>query len=1061
MIPANQTQPTRLHRYRTIRRFERLEQRYLLAAETLFADADAFASRTVDDDSDRSLRAASLESLDLGLQSSSSLESTESSAAELPARQVENLDRGLIAVRRSSSQVYLGWRLLGQDPSEIGFHVYRSTAGEEPIRLTSSPVFQTTDYIDSTADLSQTNRYSIRPVINSVEQTTQKSFELAAQAPIQQRLSIPLQVPPPGDDYDYSANDLSVGDVDGDGEFEFILKWNPSNAKDNAQTGVTGNVYLDAYRLSGEQLWRIDLGHNIRAGSHYTQFMVYDFDGDGAAEVITKTAPGTIDGQGEPVLLGDDQVTDDYRNGGGYIIDGPEYLTVFSGLTGANLSTAPFEPARGSVDQWGDSYGNRADRFTAGVAYLDGSRPSLIFGRGYYHPRTGNDRARNELAAYDYRDGQLSLRWHFRAGENIHDDLNVEYVGQGAHSLSVGDVDFDGRDEIIYGAAAIDDDGTGLYSTGLGHGDALHLADMDPTRPGLEVFMAHEVESEHGGVGGELRDAATGELILSVPGSGDVGRGVAGDIDPNSPGFELWTSANDEIYNVAGETLYGKPSNMFTNFLVWWDADLSRELLDRTTISEWNNPGRSNFDLDPGASGLQWYAPGASHNNGTKATPSLSGDILGDWREEVVWRRSDSSFLDIYTTVIPANNRMITLLHDTQYRTAIAWQNTGYNQPPHPSFYLGAETTTIPRPNIYLAGNSTLVGRGVAYGNATSAYGEELVDPAKIALAPGNDASTANYTNYTRGLNRIVIDFENLPLSTVKDGTLNPEDGFQFRVGNSADPSTWGELSETSEIPLPDSIEVAPGLQEGHHRVILSWADGVIKNSWLQVTVKATATTGLAQDDVFYFGNQVGDVTGNTAGGDHVRVNALDMLILRLNQSASPNSVGIDNPFDVDRSGAVNALDLLQVRLNQDAIGGLLMLSAPADLAPSTQVDVAAFSDAAYSEVGGSSLKDSEPAIPTAPLQQSSPFAGFSSPQSDREGTRFEIVTRQRLSTFRETRRNHRKPEDSMVDDRSRLFIERRVVNRSRSIVERDTAFAELSTSRWSLLAPLPATNRH
>ncbi|MCL4147477.1 UNVERIFIED_CONTAM: hypothetical protein GTU68_042573, partial [Idotea baltica] len=407
--------------------------------------------------------------------------------------------------------------------------------------------------------------------------------------------------------------------------------------------------------------------------------------------------------------MGNDQVTDDYRNSGGYILNGPEYLTVFSGLTGKAISTVAFEPARGSVTQWGDSYGNRVDRFTAGVAYLDGARPSLVFGRGYYHAQSGNGQSRNEVAAYDFRDGQLSLRWHFKAGKNINGNVNSEYVGQGAHSLTIGDVDFDGRDEIVYGTAAIDDDGTGLYSTQLGHGDALHLSDMDPSRPGLEVFMVHESPSEHGGVGGEFRDAATGELIFSIPGNNDVGRGVAADIDPNSPGYEMWATTSfpgeiRNIYSSSGTALYPTPSNMFYNFVVWWDADLTRELLDGTTISEWHNPGRSNFDLDPGTGGLQIYAPGASSNNGTKKTPALTADIFGDWREEVVWRRSDNTALDIYTTIIPSTTRIYTLMHDTQYRTAIAWQNVGYNQPPHPGFFLGADMAPAPTPRIFLAG---------------------------------------------------------------------------------------------------------------------------------------------------------------------------------------------------------------------------------------------------------------------------------------------------------------------------------------------------------------------
>jgi rhamnogalacturonan endolyase len=382
----------------------------------------------------------------------------------------------------------------------------------------------------------------------------------------------------------------------------------------------------------------------------------------------------------------------------------------------------PFEPARGTASQWGDDYGNRVDRFLGGIAYFDGVRPSLVMARGYYGPRSSSGQARNEIAAYDFRDGELTLRWHFKAGYNINGNVNSNYVGQGTHSLSIADVDGDGFDEVIYGAAAIDHDGTGLYSTGLGHGDALHVSDMDPNRPGLEVFQVHEGTGGNGHIGASYRDAATGEILFggtvaqNSDGSWpDVGRGVAADIDPNHLGYEFWGGANfngenRSIYNVSGERLYDA-GNVFSNFVVWWDADLSRELLDGTTIANWNNPGRSNFDLDPGTSGTQQYAPNGSSNNGSKSTPALSADILGDWREEVIWRRSDNTALMIFSTIIPATNRLTTLMHDSQYRVAIAWQNTAYNQPPHPSFYLGAGMTIPPQPNIYLASaNPTIPG---------------------------------------------------------------------------------------------------------------------------------------------------------------------------------------------------------------------------------------------------------------------------------------------------------------------------------------------------------------
>jgi rhamnogalacturonan endolyase len=426
--------------------------------------------------------------------------------------------------------------------------------------------------------------------------------------------------------------------------------------------------------------------------------MVYDLDGDGKSEVAMKTAPGTIDGQGVAVLLGRDSAAADFRNSSGYVLSGPEYLSVFNGETGAEMATVPFAVSRGSVESWGDDYGNRVDRFLAGIAYLDGQRPSLIMGRGYYE--------RSTLSAWNWRDGQLTQQWVFDTEDATPDPA---YEEMGAHSLAIGDVDGDGRDEIIYGAATIDDDGNGLYSSGFGHGDALHVSDMDPSRPGLEVFQVHENSNLHQGNGGTFRSAATGSLLVGVPGGTDVGRGVAFDIDPR-PGYEFWTSANGSIYNVDGTIVAAKPSNMHVNFGVWWDADPYRETLDGTTVSDWNHvtDGRVNFDLNPGAG---TSPPNVSSNNGTKSNPALSADILGDWREEIIWRRSDNTALHIYTTTIPAANRLYTLMHDTQYREAIAWQNVAYNQPPHPSFFLGDGMTMPPPPDIYtVAANPTPAG---------------------------------------------------------------------------------------------------------------------------------------------------------------------------------------------------------------------------------------------------------------------------------------------------------------------------------------------------------------
>jgi rhamnogalacturonan endolyase len=610
-------------------------------------------------------------------------------------RQMEALGRGIVAINQGSGRVHVGWRLLGTDPDEIAFNLYRSTGGDAAVRLNATPLTQTTDYVDMGVDTTRTVTYFVRPVLFGEELPPSTVFTLPANAPVRAYLTLPLTPPPngtapDGTGYSYTPNDCSAGDLDGDGEYEIIVKWEPTNAKDNSQSGYTGNVFLDGLRLDGTRLWRIDLGRNIRAGAHYTQFMVYDLDGDGRAEVACKTADGTTDGTGH--VIGD--AAADYRSSAGYILRGPEFLTVFDGLTGAALATTGYVPARNDnpassdVSAWGDNYGNRVDRFLAGVAYLDGSRPSLVMCRGYY--------TRTVLVAWDWRDGKLTQRWKFdtRTEANPRSPAagfsNWEEMGN--HQLSVADVDGDGRDEIVYGAMVIDDDGRGLYTTGRGHGDAFHVSDMDPDHPGLEAYGPHENPSLYGDHGSEMREAATGHVIWSASGdNSDVGRGVAFDIDPRTRGYEGWSSRGG-LYSAKGVLISNsRPSQM--NFGVWWDADPLRELLDGTTISKWDwTANRSNTLLS---------ASGSSSNNSTKATPNLSADILGDWREEVIWRSSDNRELRIYSTAIPATNRLYTLMHDAQYRVAIAWQNTGYNQPPHPGFYLGDGMSRPPTPLIH------------------------------------------------------------------------------------------------------------------------------------------------------------------------------------------------------------------------------------------------------------------------------------------------------------------------------------------------------------------------
>ncbi len=565
------------------------------------------------------------------------------------ARYMENLDRGLVRVRQGNGN-FLSWRMFATDPSGIGFNVYR-----DGTKLNGSPITGATNYMDNSGSSNST--YTVRAVIGGSEQAASNpSINLNGNY-----LQIPLKtlsgnVP----------NDASVGDLDGDGVYEIIVK-QEMTPRDNSQSGSTGETKLEAYKLDGTMMWRINLGRNIREGAHYTPFLVYDFDSDGKAEVVCRTADGTQDGVGS--FIGNRNAN--YRNSDGYILSGPEFLTVFNGQTGAEIVTTDYLPARGSVSSWGDNYGNRVDRFLAGVAYLDGVHPSIVMCRGYY--------TRMVLVAWDFNGSRLSRRWTFDTNNGY-----SSWQGAGNHQLSVGDVDNDGRDEIMYGSVAVDDNGTGMYNIGFKHGDAMHLSDLDPSRAGLEVFQIHETDATPGA---SFRNARTGQVYWKT-GNKDVGRGVCADISSSSAGMECWGFG--ALYSAAGRQISSsQPSS--TNHVVWWDGDLSRELLDNISITKY------------GGSTLL-SASGCASNNGTKANPSLQADIFGDWREEVIWRTSDNRNLRIYTTTSTTSHRFYTLMHDPIYRLGIAWQNVGYNQPPHTGFFLGNGMGSAPRPDIELVG---------------------------------------------------------------------------------------------------------------------------------------------------------------------------------------------------------------------------------------------------------------------------------------------------------------------------------------------------------------------
>lgn len=608
-------------------------------------------------------------------------------------RQMENLNRGLVAVKQADDTVFTSWRLFGTDPPGIAFDLYRITDDGDPEKVNTTPIRDTTNFIDRHADAGRALQYFIRPLLNDRELVSC----MAVRAWERNYVEIPIQPIP-----EYQPGDAAVADLDGDGDYEIVLHQS-SNARDNSHAGITGAPVFDAYEFDGTHLWRINLGINIRDGEHYTQFMVYDLDGDGRAEVACKTADGTRDGQGQ--IIGDQgkdwRTLKEGDRLHGRILAGPEYLTIFDGRTGAALKTVDYVPNRYPIDGWGgiggnggnDSYGNRCDRFLACVAYLDGQRPSLVMCRGVY--------GRIVMVAWDWRDRILTRRWTFDSGISYppYSDASP-YSGMGGHSLSVADVDGDGRDEIVYHAMVVDDNGQGLYSTGFRHGDSMHISDMVPDRPGLEVFTIHENEGNtvrFQSPGAALRDARTGEILWKQSPGVDVGAGLAADIDPRHRGYEIWGGPGG-LRDTQGLDIGPKPGN--TRWCIWWDGDLLRELFSSSTINKWDwETGR---EKELFATGLR----------GRRRNPNLMGDLIGDWREEFLVPGPEGKSLRLYTTTLPTRYRLHTLMHDPQYRLAMVWQNVVYNKPPHPGFFLGHGMAAPRPPHINLIGKGEALAVG-------------------------------------------------------------------------------------------------------------------------------------------------------------------------------------------------------------------------------------------------------------------------------------------------------------------------------------------------------------
>ena len=626
---------------------------------------------------------------------------------------LEYLDRGICAINTGSGML-VSWRWLGNDSDSATFKLYRD-----------GNLIYTSEGTGSTCYLDTAGNSSSKYRVDTYSGSTLTGSENCTLISNNAYFDIPTSAPGSG----YTPNDMSVGDIDGDGQYELFLKWDPSNSKDNSQKGKTDPVYIDCIRLDGTRVWRINLGINIRAGAHYTQFFVADFDLDGKAEMCCKTADGTVDGKGN--VIGDS--SKDYRNSNGYVLSGPEYYTLFDGATGAALDTIDYKPGRGTVKNWGDSYGGRCDRFWGSVAYVDGVHPCVITGRGYY--------TRMTATAYKVENKKLVEMWAFDTGNSS----SAAGYGDGNHNSMPADVDGDGKQEICTGAAIIDDNGQLFYTTGQGHGDALHVADLDPTNPGIEVWICHEEKKS--GYGVTLYDADQKKILYHQNGAGDTGRCAADNVWAQNPGAECWGNKLSDnsmpVVDTKGNVLSCRRPAI--NFFIYWDGDLEREILDGytdspATITSMNEKGT----LDTILTTTGYYTC-----NTTKGTPCLSADIFGDWREELIVRAADSKSVRIFCTPYDTDYRITTLMHDAQYRMQVSAEQTAYNQPPHPSFFIGTGYDLPQRCDYNVLGATSIKGKPGAVIDEAHKYKIKNVNSGLYLEAA--DGVAANGTNVQQG----------------------------------------------------------------------------------------------------------------------------------------------------------------------------------------------------------------------------------------------------------------------------------------------------------------------
>ena len=716
-----------------------------------------------------------------------------------------------------------------------------------------SEVATNTNYFDSTVG----TNYSVAPVINGVE--GEKCNPVTAYN--NSYFDIPLSKPDDETIYDPSGNklatysffpaDCSTGDVDGDGEYEIIVKWTSSehDVGSPGDPAYSGTVHLAAYKLDGTKLWKNDiaLGKNVYSSAHTVQFLVYDFDGDGKSEVMCQTSLGSKDGQGKYVsnaaqtdeeikaITDEENSTADYR-GYGRITEGKEFLTVFNGETGVAMDTINLPTTRGSENgvDYGDDFGNRSNRFVSDIAYLDGEKPYAIYLRGYYFGRNGKQRTSIAGISWDGTALSPTYRFDTQKGQEGYYDGAYQYVGNGNHNCTVADVDNDGKDEFITGALCMevndDNEFRPKWCTYLQHGDALHIGNYDPTHTGFEFFTVHEDSGTNSLSGNDITldfgmsviDAETGNIMFHEGASADTGRGVMANVGAGGY-YQIWSAKNSARQSNGGTdfttatSLTGRNTPSM-NFRIFWDGDLYDNLLDGVedppkskiyyvNITDWDGRSMSNVfntkDYDCVAI------------NGTKANPSLQADLFGDWREEVVCPRTDGNALRVFSTTNTTDYKIKTLMQDPVYRSGVAAEQTAYNQPPHVGFYMGKEVfdtrtltsiavTTQPTKTSYVPGESFDKTGMVVKANYSDGTSEEINTYTVSAIDKdiiGEQTLTVSYLGKTAYLTIQLLDANIAALNKLYETSSTTSELTTAQIGSYAGDFTIEHTVKINSMP--------------------------------------------------------------------------------------------------------------------------------------------------------------------------------------------------------------------------------------------------------------------